>query len=86
MQLTLTIPEDVAALLESRARRSGETPEDEAAHLLRASLVPLRDPISLETPDKWAGMTPSQILYEMDLEEYEEKLDRAGRQSSALRS
>ena len=30
-----------------------------------------------ETPEKWKGLTPSQILHEMDIDEYEEKRDRA---------
>jgi plasmid stability protein len=92
MTLTLTLPEDVAALLEAKAKLSGETAESEAARMLRATLeseggaVPfVVKPCSLNVPEKWKDLSPTQMLDQMDLEEHQENLDRAGRESSSLR-
>lgn len=96
MRTTLTIDDDVAVQLERENRRTGEPMKQTINRVLRTGLAQVspgaeRKPFkvktfSLGTPKKWKGLTPKEVLNEMDIEEYQEKLERARHQSSSLRS
>jgi hypothetical protein len=93
MGIDVDLDPEIFNRLEEESRRSGETIDATANRLLRQyfgltnseTKAPVVESFALETPEKWKGLTPSQILHEMDIEEYEEKRDRARHESAAVR-
>lgn len=41
-------------------------------------------PLNLDVPEKWKGLTPNEIDFEMELEAYQEKLERARHESAGI--
>jgi hypothetical protein len=93
MSIDVDLDPYILCRLEEESRLSGETIDATANRLLRQYFAIEKaipnpaevESFALETPEKWKGLTPSQILYQMDIEEYEEKRDRARHEFSAVR-
>lgn len=92
MVFHIDLDDDVEKELRETAERSGETIDQVATRLLRdalspdaQSLAPFRvQSFALDIPEKWQGMTPSQIDYELEMEHYMEKEERAKRESGVV--
>lgn len=93
MTINVDLDPDILSRLEEESRLSGDSINAIANRVLREHLTVDKrdnnpsapDTFALETPEKWHALTPSQILYEMDIEEYEAKRDRARHESPAVR-
>ncbi|WP_182276436.1 hypothetical protein [Granulicella sp. 5B5] len=93
MSIAVDLNPDILSKLEEESRRSGETIDAIANRLLRKYFA-IDDPrnrtavgesFALETPEKWKGLTPKEIDYQMEIEAYEDKRDRARHESAAVR-
>jgi hypothetical protein len=70
MSATVHLSPEVEHRLSDEARRSGESLDSAANRLLNSVLAaPAKS-----HADKYSGLTPRQIDYQMDIEAYEEKL------------
>ena len=93
MSVKLHLELEVEQRLREEARRSGESLDSVANRLIRsAPLSPENEivpfvvaPMDLGIREQWPELTASEILSKLDLEEYEEKLERTRHQPSPLR-
>ncbi len=97
MTLSIDLDDDVLKELQAAAERAGESLDQAVSRILRDTLslpVPARfvvepfaiEPFALDYPEKWRGLTPSQIDSEMEMEHYEEKRERSRHEHAPVRA
>lgn len=85
MTITVELAPDLEHQLVKEAQRSGESVDIVASRVLAERLraesqaAKYRElkPFALDVREKWNGLTPSEINYQMEIEAYEEKLRAA---------
>jgi hypothetical protein len=93
MTITVNLDPELEMRLREESRRSGESVDAVAARVLADTFRTKQEPrqrfevkaFYLNIPEKWSGLSPQEIDYEMEIEAYEEKLERARHESPDIR-
>jgi len=92
MTITVEVAPDIELRLQEEAQRLGESLDAVASRVLAETLRAKQQfgkrfqvkPLNLDVPEKWKGLTPNEIDFEMELEAYQEKLERARHESAGV--